>query len=111
MTREQTIKEIKRLRGNGIPIQYSELTDKELSKLLSIAQKYNTSNTEYNTGNQILYNKTKEALDKRGAVINIANDIVDNEIAKLIVSKAQENLDAPTVGDLENIYQTIKKTM
>ena len=57
------------------------------------------------------YNRTKEALNKRQKVNEIAADIVDNELAKLIVSKAQENLNAPTVGDLENIYQRIKSTM
>ena len=57
------------------------------------------------------YNRTKESLDKRQKVNEIAADIVDNELAKLIVSKAQESLNAPSVGDLENIYQRIKLTM
>ncbi len=57
------------------------------------------------------YNRTEESLKKREQVIKVANDIVDNDITKLIVSKAQEHLDSPTVGDLENIYQQVKRLM
>lgn len=54
------------------------------------------------------YNRTVEALNKREAIVNIANDIIDNELTTLIVMKAKQSLGTPTVGDLENIYQQIK---
>lgn len=67
--------------------------------------------TKYTEDTKELTTEQEKELIRNLDFFNIANDIIDNDLTKLILSKAKESSGTPTVGDLENIYQQIKLNM